>query len=376
MVHSGLGDRVLLVTLLSLVSRRRETAQKILRDERPEERCRLNDFVASSAAMQSFMATVRRIIASDSTLLITGETGVGKEMLARTIHHESHRFTGPFITVHCGAIPETLLESELFGHEEGAFTGALRAHRGFFELAHGGTIFLDEIGEMPIHLQVKLLRVLQEKKIQRLGGESPMEVDVRVMAATNRDLAMELEAKRFRPDLYYRLGVVTLVMPSLRDRREDIPALLDSYLEHFRFRFNRPVKGISDEARMALVDYAWPGNVRELVNVMERAILLCSELCITLDDLPDTITRRQSPKRTVAEAIPPCDLELPENLLDWPLLEARKRLVQSFEKKYLERLLKRAGGRVGVAARLAGLNPRSLFEKMRAHKIQKESFLL
>ncbi len=373
-VFTGLSDRVLLETLQTLVNRQKETALKILREERSEDRAHLNDFVSSSPAMQSFMGTVRRIVSSDSTLLITGETGVGKERLARAIHQESQRSTGPFIAINCGAIPETLLESELFGHEEGAFTGAIRAHRGSFELAHGGTIFLDEIGDMPIHLQVKLLRVLQEKKIFRLGSEHPVDVDVRVMAATNRDLSAEIESKRFRADLFYRLGVVTLVVPPLRERREDISALLDSYLEHFRFRLNRALSGISDEARAALVDYSWPGNVRELVNVMERAVLLSAGPQITIGDLPETITRRQRIKHPIPASPPPDVFQLPEHFLDRPLPEARRSVVQMFERKYLEHLLERAGGRIGFAARLAGINPRSLFQKMREHEIRKETF--
>ena len=219
--------RILLETLRSLVERRRQDGLRRLKAERPEERYSLNDFVLVSPAMQRFVAVARRVVAADSSLLILGETGVGKERLARAIHAESPRARGPFVAVNCGALPEGLLESELFGHERGAFTGAVASRKGHFELAHEGTIFLDEIGEMPLHLQVKLLRVLEERRLQRVGGQRPIAIDVRVMAATNRDLEAEMGAGRFRNDLYYRLAVVTLTLPPLRDRAEDIPDLVE-----------------------------------------------------------------------------------------------------------------------------------------------------
>ncbi|MFW5856871.1 MAG: sigma-54 interaction domain-containing protein, partial [Planctomycetota bacterium] len=250
---------------------------------------RLSDFVSHSPAMQAFTEMVVRVAGSDTALLIAGETGVGKERLARAIHAESPRAAGPFVAVNCGALAESLLESELFGHEEGAFTGATRARRGCFELAHGGTLFLDEIGEMPAHLQVKLLRVLQDHTVQRVGGERPVRVDARIMAASNRDLEAMIAEGTFRRDLYYRLGVVTLLLPPLRDRREDIPELVQSYLGYLRPRVGRDVTTIRDDALEALVRYDWPGNVRELINVVERAMLLAPGETIRLADLPATV---------------------------------------------------------------------------------------
>jgi DNA-binding NtrC family response regulator len=271
-----------------LARRRTETTGSfVARRAMPEPR--LDDFITTSAAMKAFMGLVHRVVASDASLLVLGETGVGKVHLARAIHAESPRATGPFIAVNGGALAETLLESELFGHDVGAFTGATRARRGCFELAHKGVVFLDEIGELPQHLQVKLLHVLQRREIQRLGGETSISIDVRVMAATNLDIAAEVEARRFRPDLYYRLSVVTLSIPPLRERKEDIAVLVDSYLEYFRGHIRRNVTGITAEALEALCRYDWPGNVRELVNIIERAMLLVSGDKIRLEDLPGAI---------------------------------------------------------------------------------------
>ncbi len=376
-LHEGISDTSFAETLAALVQRRRETALATLsRGESAAQRFRLTDFASASSSMQALMAVVRRVVTSDSSLLILGETGVGKEWLARAIHYEGPRAQGPFNSVTCGALPESLLESELFGHEEGAFTGAVRAHRGYFELAHCGTIFLDEIADMPLHLQVKLLRALQERRIQRLGSEIPVEVDVRIMAATNRDLHEDMRLKRFRPDLFYRLGVVTLTLPPLRERREDIPTLLDSYLEHFRGRLNSRVVGISEEAREAFVRYHWPGNVRELVNVMERAVLLASGEWITPGDLPDTLLK--APGAGEEPRIPPPRgaPDDPGELLAKPLPAARRRVVDAFEEWYLTQWLRRTGGRIGLTARHAGIDPRSLFEKMRRLGIRKEDFRL
>jgi DNA-binding NtrC family response regulator len=374
-IHDGISEAALLETLTALVNRRREASLVALRGAEPAERSRLRDFASSSAAMQALMAVVRRLVATDSSLLILGETGVGKEWLARAIHEEGSRAGGPFIAVNCGALLDTLLESELFGHELGAFTGAVQAHRGHFELAHGGTIFLDEVGDMPPHLQVKLLRVLQERRIQRLGSEKALEVDVRLMAATNRDLQAEVDAKRFRLDLYYRLGVVTLTVPPLRERREDIPALLESYLESFRVRLKRQVAGISEEAREALLSYSWPGNVRELINVLERAVLLCTGTEITMADLPEGLRGRVAAGAAPGGAGPAGTArEAPDPLLAKPLRAARREVTDAFERRYLEHWLRETGGRIDHTAVRAGIDPRSLFEKMRRLGLRKEDF--
>ena len=376
-IYSGLSTKRLQDVISTIVAKRSEILQAGLATRRTLAQPRLTDFVSSSPAMQTFMNIVSRVVASDVPLLILGETGVGKERLARAIHSESSRSTGPFITVNCGALPETLLESELFGHEEGAFTGAARSRRGWFELAHSGTIFLDEIGELANHLQVKLLHVLQDHEIKRVGSEKSFSVDVRVIAATNRELEEEVSSRHFRKDLYYRLSVVTLTIPPLRDRREDIPVLIDSYINYLRPRIGRDVFGITDEALKALCRYSWPGNVRELINVIERAMLLCNDNKITPADLPETI----SGMTTLADAqILPALATLQEvdSILDeWlqkPLHEVRKEILERFEHTYLTGLLQLTGGRIGKTAKRAGIQPRSLFDKMKRHGLRKEDF--
>jgi DNA-binding NtrC family response regulator len=375
-LHDAVSDPILLETLRALVERRRDDALRRLKAERPEERYSLNDFVLVSAAMQRFVTVARRVVGAHSSLLILGETGVGKERLARAIHAESPRARGPFVAVNCGALPEGLLESELFGHERGAFTGAVASRKGHFELAHEGTIFLDEIGEMPLHLQVKLLRVLEERRLQRVGGQRPIAIDVRVMAATNRDLEAEMAAGRFRTDLYYRLAVVTLTLPPLRERWEDIPDLAESYLHHFRLLLGRPVRGIRPEAMAALVGYSWPGNVRELINVMEQTVLLCPGAEIELSDLPRRITgpARLEDRRSLAGVAPAAGGELDPHWLDKTLPEAKREVADAFERTYLTLLLRATRGRVGEAAKRAGITPRFLYDRMRRHGLRKESY--
>lgn len=334
-------------------------------------RTEITDFVARSPAMERFVKLLPRIARSNSSVLILGETGVGKERLAHVLHTESARSNGPFVSVHCGALPESLLESELFGHEQGAFTGAIKARRGCFELAHLGTIFLDEIGEMPLHLQSKLLRVLEDRQVHRVGSEKTIAVDIRVIAATNRHLEKEVKAKQFRRDLYYRLDVVSLTVPPLRERIEDIPELVESYIDYLGPRIGCTVSGISQEAVDALCRYSWPGNVRELINIIERAMLLCENDIITCDHLP----------RSVAEPETVCHDEefydvgdWPEELMDRPLKEARKCIFRNFEKDYLVRLLKSTKGRIGEVAKRAGIDSRSLFDKMKEYELRKEDF--
>ncbi len=249
-----------------------------------------HNIVGRSAVMQKVFYIIEKVAPSKSTVLITGESGTGKELIAKAIHYNSPRFDKPFVSVNCGALPETLLESELFGHEKGAFTGAIQQRKGRFELAHGGTLFLDEISEMPLHLQVKLLRVLQEMEFERVGGSQTIKVDVRVIAATNRELKTEVEAGRFRADLFYRLNVVNIHVPPLRERKEDIPLLINHFIEKYSKEMGISEKvRIDKEALKLLMEYHWPGNVRELENVIERALLLCSGGEIRLGDLPPEI---------------------------------------------------------------------------------------
>lgn len=338
---------------------------------------RLRDFVSKSTAMQTFMEMVRRVAGSQSSLLILGETGVGKERLARAIHAEGPRAAKPFVAVNCGALNEHLLESEIFGHEQGAFTGATRSRRGCFELAHTGTLFLDELAEMPRHLQVKLLRAIQEREILRVGGETPIPVDVRIMAATNRKIQDEVATGRFREDLYYRLSVVTLTIPALRERTEDIPEIVESYIHYLRPRTGCNVYTIAPDALAALQQYDWPGNVRELINIVERAMLLCSGAEIRLRDLPlplASATNGSAPEVDAIHAALPFYCANPDELFRLPLKDARKQVQAAFEAEYLHRLLTHTRGRVGDTAHLAGIEARSLYQKMKQYGFAKEDF--
>ena len=357
--------------LRAIVDRKSKAAADLVSIPRQQPYAQISDFVAESKAMKKFLKPLPRIAASSSSILILGETGVGKERLAHVLHAESPRSDGPFVAIHCGALPESLLESELFGHEQGSFTGATKARRGCFELAHQGTLFLDEIGEMPLHLQSKLLRVLENKEMRRVGGEKLITVDVRVLAATNRDLGEEVGNGLFRRDLYYRLNVVSLTMPPLRERIEDIPDLIDSYVEHLARRIGCHVSGVNDEALEALCAYAWPGNVRELINVIERAMLLCENDVITTDDLPETISRREGLSILELSRDPEV---FPEELAQKPLKEAQRDILEQFEKGYLIRLLTVTNGRVGETASRAGIDSRTLFDKMKLYGLDKKDF--
>ena len=250
--------------------------------------------IGKSAEMQKVFQLINKVAPSKASVLITGESGCGKELVADAIHSLSPRKDNSFVKVHCAALTETLLESELFGHEKGAYTGADTMVKGRFELAHGGTIFLDEIGEINQNVQVKLLRVLQEKTFERVGGSQTIEVDVRIVAATNKNLEEEVKAGRFREDLYYRLNIIHIQVPPLRERKDDIPLLLNAFLERFSRENGKDIKGISAKARSALYKYDWPGNIRQLQNCMESAVVMCSGNEITLDDLPPTISQNTS----------------------------------------------------------------------------------
>ena len=376
-LYTGLPDTILAETIQAILQRRQQMVEERLRAANVPTLPQLSDFISASPAMEIFMKVVHRVVASDTTLLIMGETGVGKERLARAIHAESPRSTGPFISVNCGALSETLLESELFGHEEGAFTGASRARRGYFELAHNGTVFLDEIGEMPKHLQVKLLGVLQTREVQRVGGETPIGVDVRVIAATNRDLEDEVKAGTFRRDLFYRLGVVSLTIPPLRERREDVKPFVHRMLDHFRSEIPHGITRVSPEAMRALCEYDWPGNVRELMNVLERAMLLADGEEISLNDLPISISGLV-PKKVAMFPTPQVvkneDLQIPKQWLSLSLRDARAKLLAEFERAYLDALLAETGGKVGKTAQRAGIQARSLYDKMKALGLRKEDY--
>lgn len=368
----NVSDKLLGEAIRGIIEERRNLLTKSIAARRATPQAELSDFVSVSPVMQSFLKTVQRIADSDAPLLVTGETGVGKERLARAIHHDCRRADGPFISINCGAIPENLLESQLFGHERGAFTGATRTQRGCFELAHDGTLFLDEISEMPFHLQVKLLHVLQDYEVAPIGSERRIPVNVRVIAATNRDIQEEVSHKRFRKDLYYRLSVVSIDVPPLRERRGDIPTLAASMLEGLATRIGREVNQISPAALDALCNYAWPGNVRELINIIERAVLLCDGNCVTTDDLPPGVAAGATSMLDVPASV--AVERIPDPWLAQPLQHVLTGVVARVERAYLKQQLAATGGRVGETAKRAGLEPRSLFNKMKRHGLRKEDF--
>jgi len=258
--------------------------------KRLEELSRDREIIGNSGQMRQLLDLVRQVGPTSGRVLIQGESGTGKELVARALHLRSERRDKPFVAINLAAIPESLVEAELFGHEKGAFTGADRRKPGRFEQADGGTLFLDEVGEMPLHLQPKILRAIQEREFYRVGGTDPVRVDVRIVACTNRRLDDEVKAGRFREDLFYRLNVISLTIPPLRDRREDVPLLAQHFVDKFNRVNNKTVKGITRDAMGLLGDYAWPGNVRELENVIERAVILCTSGMIDRGDLPDTCT--------------------------------------------------------------------------------------
>ena len=323
-----------------------------------------------TTTMERLLAQADRLAASDSALLLVGETGAGKEWLARRIHEASPRRGGPFVAVNCAAVLESLFESEMFGHERGAFTGAERRRRGHFELAHGGTLLLDEIGETPLPQQTKLLRAVERRAVQRVGGEEEVAVDVRILAATHRDLEDDVSAGRFRRDLYYRLAAATLALPPLRERRGEIEALATEMLHRLRTR-SRPVEGFTPEAVQAMLSYHWPGNVRELSHVVERAVQLADGTVLGTEDLPlRVVVAGRAPGRVLATV-----LRWPEDRwLDRTLPELRAELVAALEREYLRGQLRRTGGDLADAARRAGISPRSLYTKMTELGLDKKEF--
>jgi len=282
-------DRLSLLVKRALSTRELVLQHRAMQEELEKQR-QFTNIIGKSSEMDRILDVVKQVAPTKASVLITGESGVGKELIADALHNLSNRREKPFIKVHCAALSESLLESELFGHEKGAFTGAVARKRGRFELSHLGSIFLDEIGEISQSVQIKILRVLQEKRFERVGGEVTIEVDTRVISATNKDLKSEIERGTFREDLFYRLNVVNIHIPPLRDRKEDIPLLVAAFIREFAAENNKPVEGIDPKARAALYNYSWPGNIRELRNCIESAVVMCKGNIITPDDLPPSVT--------------------------------------------------------------------------------------
>ena len=324
---------------------------KRLRQEKSGSEAGMGGLGGESRAMLKVYDLIRRVASTDTTVLLTGESGTGKELVARALHTESARAAQPFVAINCAAVPGSLLESELFGHVKGAFTDAKATRKGMFEQASGGTLLLDEIGEMPLEMQPKLLRVLQERQVRPVGGNVVVPVDARIIAATNRDLESEVEEQRFREYLYYRLNVVQIHVPPLRARGNDVLLLAQHFVRKFADRMRKGVTGISSEAAKKLVEYDWPGNVRQLENSMERAVTLTRFEQITVEDLPDRISRYESSRMTIADVDS-------EHMLT----------LDQLEKRYIERVLKAAQGNKTQAAKLLGVDRRTLYRKLERYE--------
>jgi len=301
-----------------------------------------NLIIGESSAMQNVYTMINKVAHSSSNILITGKSGTGKELVARAIHQNSPRAEAPFIPINCGAIPENLFESELFGFKKGSFTGAIMDKDGVFRAANGGTLFLDEVGEIPVHIQVKLLRAIEEKEIKPIGSPSSLKVDARILSATNKDLLKEIEEGNFREDLYYRLNIIDIHLPSLSERRDDIPPLVNHFISKYNQELKRKVLGVDNETMKVLMNYKWKGEVRELENVIERAVLLCESECITLRDLPP-------------HAFTGISMEYADDL---------KTSVRNFEKQHILSILKRVDNDKNKCADIIGIGLSSLYRKI------------
>ena len=322
---------------------------------------KFHNILSKSPRMHDVFELISHVAQTISTVLIFGETGTGKELVARAVHESSPRRNAPFVAVNCAALPESLLESELFGHEKGAFTSAVGQRKGRFEMAHGGTIFLDEVGEIPLSMQAKLLRVLQDRRFERVGGAQTIEVDVRVVAATNRDLLRLAKEGKFREDLYYRLNVVKIDLPPLHERPEDVHLLATHFVQKFSPPGAAP-KTIAPEAMELLLQHRWPGNIRELENAMERACVTSRDDVIRPENLPAEILKPSRPRYQL-----PVDLKR-------PLTEQLTELTAAFEERYLRRALKRTRGHIGRTAHLTGLSRRTITDKIALYQIDKSEF--
>ncbi len=323
-----------------------------------KKKYKFENIIGDSEKMRQIFETIEKVADTDSTILILGESGTGKELIAKAIHYNSYRLEGPFVPVNCAAIPSELLESELFGHEKGAFTNAIRTRIGRFELANRGTIFLDEIGDMSPNLQGKLLRVLQERQFERVGGVKTVKTDIRVIAATHQDLRVTVQQGNFRQDLYYRLNVIPIQVPPLRERKSDIPLLIHHFLDYFNRSKKRRIQGIDDEALSRLLEYHWPGNVRELENIIERIVILTSNERISVQDLPEKI-------QSFPQDEQPVQFEIPEEGIS--LDDA----INEFEKRLILQALNKTGWIKNKAAQLLNLNRTTLLEKIKRQNLQR-----
>ncbi|MCR4289976.1 MAG: sigma-54 dependent transcriptional regulator [Candidatus Scalindua sp.] len=351
---------------LRLVVRRVFEKQNLIIENRAlrkelEERFGFDNIIGKSHRIQEVYDIVTQVADTDATVLITGETGTGKELVAHAIHHNSNRKNSPFVVMNCSALPETLLETELFGHEEGAFTGAIKQRTGKFEHADRGTVFFDEMSNLPLSVQAKLLRLLQEKSFERIGGNQTIKVDVRVVAATNKDLSKLSEEGSFRNDLYYRLNVVPIQLPPLRERREDIPLLISHFIEKYNKAFKKDIKSISQNALNILMSYHWPGNVRELENLVERAVIMMKGHIINEEDILIPTQKNQ-----IGGLKGLFDSKITDSSLEGFLAHC--------EEAYINKLLRRHKGRIDSSAKISGIDSKTLYRKMKKYDINKDSF--
>ncbi len=343
-------SKELVIQIERALEKRRLTSELKKLKALVHDRYDFENIVAKSDAMRQVLEQVHRIAKTDSNVLLYGESGTGKELIAKAVHLASDRSDKPYVAINCAAIPETLLESELFGHEKGAFTGAIRASKGLFTQADGGTVFLDEIGDMSLSLQAKFLRVLQERQFYPLGGDRPVRVDVRVIAATNKDLEQEVANGDFREDLYFRIHVIPIILPPLRERRDDIPPLVERFLDRYRNEMGKKIKGLSSDAMRRLLEYDWPGNVRELENALEYAVAMSRDSVITAEHILQTKSPGDEPLR--------------------PLKEAR----DQFERQYLIDILKITRGNVSRASELSGKYRADFYNLLRKHGLKAADF--
>jgi len=347
-----LDEDVLLITVRRAVEKAALLKENLQLQKALFDRFKIEGIVGHSAGMVEALEIMKKVSSSHITVLILGESGTGKELAARAIHYNSSRRVKPFIAVNCAAIPENLIESELFGYEPGAFTGATSRNIGLFEASHSGTIFLDEIGDLPALTQSKILRVLQDKEIRRLGSRENIKIDVRIIAATNKDLEKEIQQKNFREDLYYRLKVITINLPPLRERKDDMPALVSFFIKKYNQEFGKRVKGIEENALKALRDYHWPGNIRQLESVIERAVLMCGTPDIGLKDIKSELR--------FFEGKGILDFDLPDEGIN----------VEELEKDLLKKAMQKANGVAAKAAKLLGMSYKTFWYRWEKLNLQ------
>ncbi len=338
---------VLLISIKRAIERERIIRENIRLKEELSEHFKIEGIIGRSPIFLKALSIARRVSSTNATVLITGESGTGKELLAKAIHYNSPRSTRPFVAINCASIPETLIESELFGYEAGAFTGAVARKKGLFEAANEGTLFLDEIGDLPLTTQAKLLRALQEKEIMRLGGREPIKIDVRIIAATNKDLEEELKKGRFREDLFYRLRVITIEMPPLRQRKEDIPLLVEHFIKKYSKEFQKTIKGIEPLVLRRLEGYHWPGNVRQLMSVIEKAVIMADEI-IRIEHIKDEL------KDFTAQGL--YDIDIPPEGIN----------LEELEKELLKKAMEKSNGIIARAAKLLGLSYKAFWYRWQA----------